>query len=504
MRGRCPGRLSDGTAAIIVGLGAVLSVLAIYPINVAFIPALGDPAALLVTVPAEDLLTAAGLAYLVWSAPYALSTTNLGLRLGACAGLAFGLVETAINNSGMMGILLSTPLHMIASAMVGVGLVFAAGQRGRGWSDYSVFLNRGTVSLAAIAIGCHLAYDLLARAVGPAGVLAGLALAGIVLFAIYRYLPQDASAVAIPGPIELLTGAFSGLGSSGAARRLPTAALPLPPAAPAWAMSGPSPAPYAAPPAAPPGRSAASGPASPVPGQYGEPSRPGVAAGPATPEGAGYGPPPAPWAPAVPSPAGVRPFGLSAIAILAVIGGALGLLEGLGLLKFEGGIAFYGLCLIGTSAGDLAVAWGLWQLRPWGWTAGVSVVTAQIALAMWAMLGGLIGAGLISLVVNGIVLWYLDKPETRVIFGRAPRGAARALAGAPYASSAPIPPAPLAPAPPMVAPGAVRSAGPYQPAPPQPDPSPPPAAAAYCVSCGTALAAGFAFCPKCGSRAQRS
>ena len=35
-----------------------------------------------------------------------------------------------------------------------------------------------------------------------------------------------------------------------------------------------------------------------------------------------------------PPPAGVRPFGLSALAILAVIGGVLGLLEGLGLLKF--------------------------------------------------------------------------------------------------------------------------------------------------------------------------
>jgi hypothetical protein len=492
--GARPGRLSDGTAAIIAGLGSVLSVLAIYPINVAFIPALGDPAALLVTVPAEDLLTAAGLAYLVWSAPYTLSTTNLGVRLGACAGVAFGLVETAINNSGMLGILLSTPLHMIASAMVGIGLVFAAGRRGRGCSDSSVFLNRGTVSLAVIAIGCHLAYDLLARAVGPAGVLAGLGLAGVVLFAIYRYLPQDASAVAIPGPVELLTGAFARLGSGGAARRLSTAGLPPPTAAPAWAVAPQSPTPYAAPPAAPPGRSAASRPPSPLPGQYGEQPRAGVAAGP---EIAGYGTAPAPWTPSVPSPVGARPFGLSALAILAVIGGVLGLLEGLGLLKFEGGIAFYGLCVIGTSAGDLAVAWGIWQLRPWGWTAGVSVVTAQIALAMWAMLGGLIGAGLVSLVVNGIVLWYLDRPETRLIFGRAPRGAPRTLPG-PYASPPPMSAAPLAPPPPTVA----RPAGPSQSVPPQPGATRPGVVAGYCVSCGTALAGGFAFCPKCGSRAQ--
>jgi hypothetical protein len=496
--GARPGRLSDGTAAIIAGLGSVLSVLAIYPINVAFIPALGDPAALLVTVPAEDLLTAAGLAYLVWSAPYTLSTTHLGLRLGACAGVAFGLVETAINNSGMLGILLSTPLHMITSAMVGIGLTFAAGRHGRGWSDSSVFLNRGTVSLAVIAISCHLAYDLLARGVGPAGVLAGLGLAGVVLFAIYRYLPQDASEVAIPGPIELLTGAFARIGSGGAARGLPTASLPPPPAAPAWAAAAQSPTPYAAPPAAPPGRSAASGPASPPPGQHGERPRAGASG----PEIAGYGTAPAPWTPSVTSPAGARPFGLSALAILAVIGGVLGLLEGLSLLKFEGGIALYGLCVIGTSAGDLAVAWGVWQLRPWGWTGGVSVVTAQIVLAMWAMLGGLIGAGLVSLAVNGVVLWYLDRPETRVIFGRAPRGAPRALPG-PFASPPPVPAAPLASPPPTVV-TVARPAGPSQSVPPQPGATRPGALVGYCVSCGTALAAGFAFCPKCGSRAQPS
>jgi len=222
-------------------------------------------------------------------------------------------------------------------------------------------------------------------------------------------------------------------------------------------------------------------------------------------------------------------MGLSALAILAVIGGVLGILEGLSLLKAAqdydasgSGIAFYGLCVLAASVGDLAVAWGLWQLRPWGWTSGVSVVTAQIGLAMWAMLGGLIGAGLVSLIVNGIVLWYLDTPSVRLLFGRGPSAITRGsypVQRDPYATPPPMMATPLAP-PPGPAPSnpawvAAPTAAPTTSAPPtpasdatQPDPSPPsPAqevAAGYCVACGTAMAADFAFCPKCGTRAQQA
>ncbi len=245
---RPTGGLSAAGAAAIAGLGSLLSVVVIYPLNSAVVPALGNPAALLVTVPAEDLLTAIGLAYLVWMAPAALSTKTAGVLLGAVAGLVFGLVETVINRSGIDGIIFSTPLHMAVSALIGIGLVFAAGRRRGGRSDASVFLFRDTASLVVIAIGCHFAYDVLARALGIAGVLGGLALIGVVLAVIYRLLPEDPSAFVVSDPVRLLSDAFARAVPQTRPAAMPAApAAPAPPAAPA----APSPPAAAAPVAAP-------------------------------------------------------------------------------------------------------------------------------------------------------------------------------------------------------------------------------------------------------------
>jgi len=215
---------------MIAGVGSLLSIVAIYPLNSAMIPALGR-ASLLVTVPGEDLLTAVGLAYLVWSAPWTLDTKTAAVRLGAVAGLVFGIAEAAINKSGLDGILFSTPVHMAASGLVGIGLVFAAGRRARGGSDSSVYLGRDTVSLAGVAIGCHLAYDLLAGSIGLGGVLMALGLAGAALLAgIYNYLPEDPSSFPVSEPVELLAGAFAKLTQSagGAAPAFQAGLVPAP------------------------------------------------------------------------------------------------------------------------------------------------------------------------------------------------------------------------------------------------------------------------------------
>ncbi len=238
--------MSAAGAAAIAGLGSLLSVVVIYPLNVAVIPALGNPAALLVTVPAEDLLTAIGLAYLAWAAPATLATKTAGVRLGAVAGLVFGIVETAINGSGIEGIAFSTPLHMAVSALIGIGLVFAAGRRRAGGVDASVFLGRETASFVIVAIGSHFAYDVLARALGAVGVLAGLALVGAVLAVIYRHLPEDLSGVVVSDPISLLSGALAqaSVQARPAAPAAPPAAWPTAPttmAAPTAAMAAPAP-----------------------------------------------------------------------------------------------------------------------------------------------------------------------------------------------------------------------------------------------------------------------
>jgi hypothetical protein len=228
---RAAGGLSAAGAAAIAGLGSLLSVVVIYPLNSAVIPALGNPAALLVTVPAEDLLTAIGLGYLVWAAPATLATKTAGVRLGAVAGLVFGVVETVLNGSGLLGILFSTPLHMAVSAIIGIGLVFAAGRRRGGRSDASVFLFRDTVSLVVIAIGCNFAYDALARSLGIVGVLAGLGLIGAVLAVIYRHLPEDLSPFVVSDPVTLLSAAFARAARQTRPAAAPMTAVPAPSAA---------------------------------------------------------------------------------------------------------------------------------------------------------------------------------------------------------------------------------------------------------------------------------
>jgi hypothetical protein len=85
-------------------------------------------------------------------------------------------------------------------------------------------------SLAGIAIGCHLAYDLLAGSIGLGGVLVALGLAGAALLAIYNYLPEDPWAFPVSDPLELLAGAFAKLtqGSAGAAPAFQAGLLPAP------------------------------------------------------------------------------------------------------------------------------------------------------------------------------------------------------------------------------------------------------------------------------------
>jgi hypothetical protein len=68
---------------------------------------------------------------------------------------------------------------MAVSALIGRGLVFAAGRRRARGTDASVFLGRETASVVIVAIACHLEFDALARSLGIAGVLAGLALVGV-------------------------------------------------------------------------------------------------------------------------------------------------------------------------------------------------------------------------------------------------------------------------------------------------------------------------------------
>lgn len=137
-----------------------------------------------------------------------------------------------------------------------------------------------------------------------------------------------------------------------------------------------------------------------------------------------------------------RPTGVTILAILAVIGGIFGLLGGLALVGM-GGLAgglvggaagaalggtavIAGLIVLVIGVLDLVLAYGLWNLRPWAWQLGVVLAAVNIVIAVLGFLrivfySDLTGA-LISIVISGVILYYLNQPEIRRAFNAPEKG----------------------------------------------------------------------------------
>ena len=147
-------------------------------------------------------------------------------------------------------------------------------------------------------------------------------------------------------------------------------------------------------------------------------------------------PPPAPaptaappasttWAPPAATAAGARPTGITILAVLAAIGGVFGLLGGFGVL-FVGGIVssgavvVLGLCALAYAGLLIAFAWGAWTLKPWAWPLGVAVAIFGIVVAILQVLlgGSSIFSQIISIVIDGAILYYLNQPSIKALFGR--------------------------------------------------------------------------------------
>ena len=148
-------------------------------------------------------------------------------------------------------------------------------------------------------------------------------------------------------------------------------------------------------------------------------------------------PPPAP-APAAPAPApapapvaaaasatAARPTGITILAVLAGIGGVLGLFGGFVVL-FAGSIVFgalgglLGLAYLAYAALLVAFAYGAWTLKPWAWPLGVAGAGFGIVLSVLFIIGGSsIANQALSIIVDGAILYYLNQPGIKALFGRA-------------------------------------------------------------------------------------
>jgi hypothetical protein len=122
-----------------------------------------------------------------------------------------------------------------------------------------------------------------------------------------------------------------------------------------------------------------------------------------------------------------RPFGLTILVIGAVIVGALALLGAAGWWAASDGVFFLprlhgvervvALALLALGSLELALAYGLWNLRPWSWALGVGLETAALVLSVLQLGRGIPGSYLLTLVLAAITLWYLSQPRVRAALG---------------------------------------------------------------------------------------
>jgi hypothetical protein len=127
-----------------------------------------------------------------------------------------------------------------------------------------------------------------------------------------------------------------------------------------------------------------------------------------------------------------KPLGVTLMAILIGISGVLLIIAGAGamsIIPLFGGASVWGIAAgavtFALGVGSLVVAYGLFKGRWWAWAAAAALSLASIVVAIISMIGGNYG-GIISVIVNGLTLYYLFKPHVRAYFGRKSAAASRA------------------------------------------------------------------------------
>jgi hypothetical protein len=163
-----------------------------------------------------------------------------------------------------------------------------------------------------------------------------------------------------------------------------------------------------------------------------------------------------------------RPTGVTILAVLAFIGGAFGILGALALLGLGfafagvavGGLSFvFGIVFLLLSILYLWIGWGFWNLKRSAWSLGLVVFGAGIVITLIEMLLGYssLQSLIVTIVINGIVIYYLLTPGVKTAFGvegdlqsavmsGLPMGTA-AGSSAPAATPPPAAPPPAAPPP---------------------------------------------------------
>jgi hypothetical protein len=140
-----------------------------------------------------------------------------------------------------------------------------------------------------------------------------------------------------------------------------------------------------------------------------------------------------------------RPIGVTIIGVLMAIGGVImigvGIIASVGTLvlpfvamepgqelggfstaMFGGIAAVTGAIMLALGIAALVIAYGLFKGRPWAWTAAVILSAIGIALSILQIAAGVFTgdfSGIISLIINGVIIYYLYRPHVKAYFGKA-------------------------------------------------------------------------------------
>lgn len=115
-----------------------------------------------------------------------------------------------------------------------------------------------------------------------------------------------------------------------------------------------------------------------------------------------------------------RPIGITIIAILMIISGIIFIISGIGLTALSvlslaflaGGI---GTIILGIAC--LVVAWGLLKGAGWAWIITLIITIISIVVNIVHLASGNT-ASIIGIIINGIIIYYLYRPNVKSYFGR--------------------------------------------------------------------------------------
>ena len=145
-----------------------------------------------------------------------------------------------------------------------------------------------------------------------------------------------------------------------------------------------------------------------------------------------YHPPPPPPPPSIypppsgaPAPPLTRPTGVTILAILEWIMGALAVLGSLGTIAvsgfagaFGGFMVIMGLVSLAIGVANIVVGWGLWTLKKWAWNIAVvlGALGILISLAVIVFNPQGIAGQILGLAINALILYYLTRPHIKACF----------------------------------------------------------------------------------------